>query len=1811
MSFSGKKYHLIAELLSTLQAEGYPLGTGQQLQVQELLNKLPEDTAIEEMPFLLAPLFANNPKEQAHFYELFEQCRRRTEAFYKEIAEEDAVEPDRQERRYRGLIWLLVLLLLIPPAAVIYQLMRPVERDFIEKPFQVQAGGQAEVCLSDSTDLKGFGLPESYEVLYSGKGNLGSFLVDTPQCLVYIAQDSIEGRDSVVVEWANAGGRKLVVIYKAIILAPQPDTAAVDTSRVDEDILPPPQAYAFDLRSYPFNHDPLAFAVQPPSQLRRFLADNFSWLKWGGLFLFTALLLAVLFYRAHRRRKLIAELEANDKPPYAWNIRIEGAEAVHLGDDFSFLLNLIRQRTGSEAFRLDVPKTIGATIEQGGMPTFRFLQQTKPPEYLLLIDQQSPRNHRARLLDMLFRVFYANEVLIERFFYDSDPRVCYNELYPEGIPLVEVQQRYGSSRLIIAGYGNALLNKLTGRPEPWSRLLRNWKHRLLMTPCPVNSWGKRERRLGEIFTLLPLSMQSLLFWLEELEMEEDARFDTWPDRVKDAPKKPIEIKGSLRDSLQEHFSSPMLQWIAACAVYPSLHWDLTLFLGQQLSIGKGNLLTVDNLLQLTRLPWFTEGRIPQASRVSLVSWLEAEHPALLEQVRVQLADILQQNPPPSDSAAFEDYRMNVALNEWLTTKNKRRKRELEKEIGRMMEAGGEADITVIKQLQRERSPLDFIVPDAWKKYLHPHGLPGLGWRGEWRDVLRWALPLWIPALLITAWPWEIKPVDCNGALVEYRVEGEEHLLCVDNLDAVGVMVEEQAKAMVQADSLAGGSAFNARAMRWMTDADAPLAIPAAASGFEASWQWRKPATGSSLAFQLIEYNRADQTLNLSRTAGDRRFDFSDKWMDEYRSNMAIAFYNKGVELYLSGSEFFNLSPAERQAQLRDALEEWRKIQAGSSGLPADVQQSMLRTMERLGLRDTLQLQRGEVSEASLLSRFEQLVDQGRERVCAYFKEAIRLDSNQLDMNRIRSWCAGEATAGTDSIPPEACYVIANIPNEVALRNRVLTRKEADELNAAYGAAEWNRLRLNRQTLVKSIRPGEQVELLEEGPDYYRIRHKGVEGYIVKTYKEEPTLVPCTARRDGKGAGEPVPGQAELQKILVQAPDDWYNLKQKANLNLNPEAAGTIIPEVGVRGRYAILKPILNPVILEKIFGERVFRSGPHRGAELNYRTNESFGRYNPAFLRKLYSTLSTLSRSELITGQVQGLYDREFRKVLRTFYQAYEVGANREDIQKEYLSRLQSPTQGLTRSGSMNFFEEQFSDFSTNPPYYDPEAIMAAGFWLRRSIDGTADEFYQLLQLTLRTFDPAFLAEQRGAGASDSRRPGITLKDNQRIAPTDIQQTAPKAHTPRYLWCLDNPHGSDTPGKRSPIFDDGKTQLFEYQLSRDVVERIIRRLEEIGVAYYRVVPEDDDISPEERARRINNYDTPLPKLAVSVHFNAGPPEENGTLGWTKDGVRGAEAWHYSASRDGRRLGALFLGNILRKTELRNRFLQSREGSAEFYLLRNVKPPITQIENGFYNNRADAALLAQPAFRQRLADAYVEAIQEIERYGLEKAPAPLIDEQDSDGDGVANSEDGCPFTAGPVENRGCPVEEENKAPPPQQQAPPQQQQGKAGEFPKIGEFRAGKRSYRTIQFEAGGPTWLGENLDIEVEDSWCYNKPKNCEEYGRLYTWKAAQEACRQLGNGWRLPTDEEWLLSRKNLGGNADAYEALIKGGSTGFDAVLGGYRTPDGSFDNLNIYGNFWSGTEKDAQSSWYYYFSNISGSLRRNFHDKDYGNSCRCIKD
>ena len=71
--------------------------------------------------------------------------------------------------------------------------------------------------------------------------------------------------------------------------------------------------------------------------------------------------------------------------------------------------------------------------------------------------------------------------------------------------------------------------------------------------------------------------------------------------------------------------------------------------------------------------------------------------------------------------------------------------------------------------------------------------------------------------------------------------------------------------------------------------------------------------------------------------------------------------------------------------------------------------------------------------------------------------------------------------------------------------------------------------------------------------------------------------------------------------------------------------------------------------------------------------------------------------------------------------------------------------------------------------------------------------------------------------------------------------------------------------------------------------------------------------------------------------------------------------------------------------------------------------------------------------------------------------------------------------------------------------------------------------------ADGKEWTTANLNVSVSPSYCYNDAEpNCRRYGRLYTWESAQRVCQSLGDGWRLPTDDEWRQMAKRYGGVSD-----------------------------------------------------------------------------
>jgi len=167
----------------------------------------------------------------------------------------------------------------------------------------------------------------------------------------------------------------------------------------------------------------------------------------------------------------------------------------------------------------------------------------------------------------------------------------------------------------------------------------------------------------------------------------------------------------------------------------------------------------------------------------------------------------------------------------------------------------------------------------------------------------------------------------------------------------------------------------------------------------------------------------------------------------------------------------------------------------------------------------------------------------------------------------------------------------------------------------------------------------------------------------------------------------------------------------------------------------------------------------------------------------------------------------------------------------------------------------------------------------------------------------------------------------------------------------------------------------------------------------------------------------------------------------------------------------------------------------------------------------------------------------------------------------------------------------------------------------------------------GRIWLLENLNYGIKgykSTWYDYDPANAEIYGRLYNFDAAKAACEALGNGWQLPTNEEWAALAYAYGGYGYHYgtrwgseygehgdakaanKALRKNGSSGFSALLGGMYA-GGQYFCLNETGFYWSstGTGRTANSVFVYKFRSGDRPLIRGIGRMNEWYSCRCVRD
>lgn len=182
---------------------------------------------------------------------------------------------------------------------------------------------------------------------------------------------------------------------------------------------------------------------------------------------------------------------------------------------------------------------------------------------------------------------------------------------------------------------------------------------------------------------------------------------------------------------------------------------------------------------------------------------------------------------------------------------------------------------------------------------------------------------------------------------------------------------------------------------------------------------------------------------------------------------------------------------------------------------------------------------------------------------------------------------------------------------------------------------------------------------------------------------------------------------------------------------------------------------------------------------------------------------------------------------------------------------------------------------------------------------------------------------------------------------------------------LDAGHGPNTPGKRTPKFDDGNF-MHEHEFNNAVVQKLKLMLDNVGKFSVSVVSSETvDVPLKDRVAKEKAIKS---DLFLSVHANA--------LNSYWGNPKGIESFWNKGSTKGENYCKFIQQGLIKDTGLFNRGAKSAPGPQypnSLYVLKYTYGPAVLVECGFMDNKEEAKLLMSDSYRETVAKSLYSSI----------------------------------------------------------------------------------------------------------------------------------------------------------------------------------------------------------------------------------------------
>lgn len=677
------------QLLQQLRVQHFAIGIDHYLRLQRLLEHIDGNCSAQSLRTMLCPLFATSHKQQQQFYRVFDQlypwfCENTSGSSGRDGDNLHTVDSNNAPIARLEKLTPILAVVCIVALFVVYAKEKSTE--------QQNTIDQTPVIADAHWDRSSSSSPANHNVTESVI-EPNNTKVPFPRPVLSIVPDmlSVDIAQSKNLELVRAQGSGVGVDPNSVIWTSY-DPAIASVSPFGRITGVSGGVTMVVARWGDSSAATLVTVNKPPAW-----SVSFVPILHVTLLIFPLILLLIVESKKCKKRYLSLQRARCRKPPAVWPIKAEETTLRFSAvDGFADAVRRLRERRVGSLLRFDIDATIEATVTAYGYTQLRYQSDRLQPEYIVLIERVAFRDHRAVFFQRLARALVYHGVNISEFYYDNDARICIDVETGNNVLLAELYRKLPHHRLLVFGVADQMLDPVSGQVSDWVREFMVWEDRAILTPCAMNDWGLREITLATHFVVLPASFDGVNAIVDCFSMETLPESGSWRHSCSEVSV-PVLCSGQLTSTLTAYLGENGFRWLCACAVYPQLHWDLTIMLGKLPALGEET-FNEKNLLRLLSLTWFQQGVMPDSVRLELLDGIET---TVKRAVHIAIICMLESNPPPKETIAADLQQMYVLANRLhLHWEDRLKRKQLLKQAAMLPANMIEHDYVLVKLLEK-------------------------------------------------------------------------------------------------------------------------------------------------------------------------------------------------------------------------------------------------------------------------------------------------------------------------------------------------------------------------------------------------------------------------------------------------------------------------------------------------------------------------------------------------------------------------------------------------------------------------------------------------------------------------------------------------------------------------------------------------------------------------------------------------------------------------------------------------------------------------------------------------------------------------------------------------------------------------------------------------------------------------------------------------------------------------------------------------------------------------------------------------------